>query len=133
MRNSHRHAFPAALPGSPMRLRHTQEEAAEPRYDSATLRKVTALAARLQSAHHETLTAPEIEAIGTEVGLEPAFIRQALTQITAAQPAATTAPAGKTEFWRRSAPFTIPLWWCLLAAVTGPPGAVVFCLLTAWP
>src|SRR5205807_8267276 len=103
VRNAHRHALPTAWPGSPMRLRHTQENAAgEHRYDSATLRKVTALAARLQSAHHETLTAPEIEAIGTEVGLEPAFTRQALAQMTAAQPAATTAPAGKTEFWRRS-------------------------------
>src|SRR5262249_2321658 len=27
----------------------------------------------------------------------------------------------------------IPLWWSLLAAVTGPFGAIVFCLLGAWP
>lgn len=117
-----------------MRLRHMQEETAgEHRYDSATLRKVTALAARLQSAHHETLTAPEIEAIGAEVGLEPAFTRQAQAQMTAAQPAAVLSHPSKTEFWSRLAAFTIPLGWCVLAAVAGPARNAVLLLLAPWP
>jgi hypothetical protein len=117
-----------------MNLRHPQKDAVpEHRYDSATLRKVTALAARLQSAHHQTLTAQEIEAIGTEVGLEPAFTQQALAQVTAAQPAPTAAHSRKTERWWRVAAFTIPVWWCLLAAVAGPAGAVVLLLLAPWP
>ncbi|MBI3911038.1 MAG: hypothetical protein HY320_08915 [Armatimonadetes bacterium] len=63
-------------------LRHREAVESEPRYDAATLQKVAALAARLQSRHEETLTAQEMESIGAEVGLEPAFIRQALWQLT---------------------------------------------------
>jgi class 3 adenylate cyclase len=59
----------------------------EPRYDAGTLRKVTALATRLQSRQQETLTAQEMEAIGREVGLEPGFIRQALGHFTRSKPA----------------------------------------------
>jgi class 3 adenylate cyclase len=66
-----------------MWLKHQDKPIADaPRYDAATLGKVAALAARLQSRHQETLTANEIEAIGQEVGLEPGFIRQALAQFT---------------------------------------------------
>lgn len=54
----------------------------EPRYDAETLRKVTALASELQARDQERLTAREIEEIGSEVGLEPQFIRQALRQVT---------------------------------------------------
>lgn len=63
-------------------LQHTSEEA---RYDAETLRKVTALAQRLQHERQETLTAREMEAIGAEVGLEAPFIRQALEHVTASQ------------------------------------------------
>lgn len=61
----------------------TQQESQqqERRYDPETLRKVTALATRLQHDHHETLTAREMEAIGVEVGLEPEFIHQAIAQL----------------------------------------------------
>ncbi|HLK61625.1 MAG TPA: hypothetical protein VKU00_34070 [Chthonomonadaceae bacterium] len=63
-------------------MHHSHEEESERRYDPETLRKVTALAARLQSERQEYLTASEMEAIGAEVGLEPEFIRQALAQHT---------------------------------------------------
>jgi hypothetical protein len=70
-----------------MWLRHREEQRdGEARYDSETLRKVAALATKLQSRQAETLTAQEMEAIGAEVGLAPAFIRQALTHLTAPKP-----------------------------------------------
>jgi len=60
-----------------------QFESEEPRYDAATLKKVAALAERLQHERRETLSAREIESIGTEVGLQPAFVRAALSQVVA--------------------------------------------------
>lgn len=54
----------------------------ERRYKPETLRKVVELASRLQAEHRETLTPQEIEAIGVEVGLDPVFVRQAITQFT---------------------------------------------------
>lgn len=66
-----------------MRLRQVEgEPGGEQRYDAATLQKVTSLAARLQSDDREKLTAQEMEAVGAEVGLEPAFIREALGRYT---------------------------------------------------
>jgi class 3 adenylate cyclase len=65
-----------------MRMKEKERDIiGEPRYDAATLQKVAALAARLQNAQQETLTAREVEAIGAEVGLDAAFIRQALKMI----------------------------------------------------
>lgn len=63
-----------------MTLQHQTSE--EPRYDAETLRKVAALAQRLQSERQETLSAHEMEKIGAEVGLEPVFIRKALDRLT---------------------------------------------------
>jgi hypothetical protein len=82
----------------------------ERRYDEGTLRKVTALAARLQSEKQETLTAREIEAIGAEAGLEPAFIQQALAQVIGGQPAPSLEKAKKGRFWRLVAAFGILLF-----------------------
>ncbi|MCC2671863.1 MAG: hypothetical protein K0Q72_4334 [Armatimonadetes bacterium] len=62
-----------------MRLQHV--ETPEPRYDAATLKKVTSLAQRLQAEQRETLTAREIETVGVEVGLDPSFIRTALAHL----------------------------------------------------
>lgn len=64
---------------------YTQEE---PRYDAETLRKVTALAQRLQARKQETVTAREMEEIGAELGLERSVVRQALDQVTATGTAA---------------------------------------------
>ena len=63
----------------------TTATSTEPRYEAETLRKVTALAQRLQARQQETLTAAEIEQIGVEVGLDPSFIRVALQQVTASE------------------------------------------------
>lgn len=53
----------------------------EPRYDEDTLRRATALAQRLQSQSRDTYTAGEIERIGSEVGLDDRFIREALARL----------------------------------------------------
>jgi hypothetical protein len=66
-----------------MRLkRHEKHVEGEPRYNAETVRQIAALAARLQSQQQEGVTAQEMEAIGAEVGLESAFIRQALAHLT---------------------------------------------------
>jgi len=67
-----------------MSARHTQIE--EPLYDASTLKKVTALAERLQREQHDGLTARELEAIGGEVGLHPTFVRAALATIQTEEP-----------------------------------------------
>ena len=66
----------------PMTYNEEQPES-ERRYDPETIRKVTALAARLQREHQDTLTAGEMESIGLEVGLQPAFIHQAISSVEA--------------------------------------------------
>jgi class 3 adenylate cyclase len=86
----------------------------EPRYESATLRKVTALATRLQSAHQDTLTAREMEAIGAEVGLEPAFIQEALAQLTAEPQQRPVEKASQKEFWSLVAAWGGAWLWCML-------------------
>ena len=60
----------------------------ERRYDAETLRKVTALADRLQHQRQDTFTAREMESIGQEVGLKPAFTREALAHLTRHEQAA---------------------------------------------
>lgn len=70
-----------------------QIDSEEPRYDAATLKKVATLAERLQQESRETLTAGEIERIGSEVGLQPAFVRAALAQVAAPE---TTGAAPET-------------------------------------
>ena len=56
---------------------------AERRYDPDTLRRMTAVATRLQHDHYEKMTAGEMESIGAEVGLKPEFVQQALAQLDA--------------------------------------------------
>jgi class 3 adenylate cyclase len=107
-----------------MRLRHPESDTGgEPRYDPGTLRKVAALATRLQSRQQETLTAREMEQIGAEVGLAPDFIRQALAHLTARKAApevrtpAVHPPRTKAvgaAWW--AAGWTIPLITVILSA-----------------
>jgi class 3 adenylate cyclase len=101
-----------------MWLRSLQKERGateEPLYDAPTLRKVAALAGRLQNQKQETLTAREIEAIGAEAGLEPAFIRQALAQLAVSQPPAVREKAALKELWPPVAIFGAPLVWGALS------------------
>jgi class 3 adenylate cyclase len=99
----------------------------EPRYDTETLGRVTALAQRLQTRQEDTLTVREMETIGAEVGLQPAFIHQALSELTprttsvevrrpASEPTRTRALA---RAWWASA------WTLVLASIglTGGPGS----------
>ncbi len=55
----------------------------ERRYDPDTLRRMTALATRMQHDHYDKITAGEMESIGAEVGLKPEFVQQALAQMDA--------------------------------------------------
>jgi hypothetical protein len=65
-----------------MRLKQMDHtDAGGRRYDIDTLRKVTALAQESQDRHQETLTPAQIEAIGVEVGLNAAFVRDAPTDL----------------------------------------------------
>jgi class 3 adenylate cyclase len=94
-----------------MRVRQTEETlAGEPRYNAATLRKAASLAARLQSRQQETLSAHEIEAIGAEAGLEPAFMREALARFTQKKQPARSRPyrAYAIAWW--SAAWTLPIF-----------------------
>jgi hypothetical protein len=59
-----------------------QADTGKARYEPQTLKKVMTLAQRLQSHAQETLTGAEIAAIGAEIGLQPAFIREALSKLT---------------------------------------------------
>ncbi|MCS7225236.1 MAG: adenylate/guanylate cyclase domain-containing protein [Armatimonadetes bacterium] len=58
------------------------------RYSAETLRKVIELASRLEAEKKETLTVPDIHAIGREVGIDPRFIEQALEELHLQRPIA---------------------------------------------
>lgn len=87
----------------------------ERRYDAATLRKVVNLATRLQNRHEEMLTEAQIEAIGAEIGLEPAFIRQALDQLSGRSARPTLDRAKRSKLLSLAAAFTLPVLWGILA------------------
>jgi class 3 adenylate cyclase len=97
-----------------MTLKH-HEQSAEPRYDAGTLQKVTALAQQLQTKRQETLTVRDMEAIGAEVGLDPAFIHEALEQLTPARPAGELDAARLAEFRALLTGYSIPLLWGTIA------------------
>ncbi|HZO89891.1 MAG TPA: hypothetical protein VFB38_16295 [Chthonomonadaceae bacterium] len=96
-----------------------QQGEAPYRYDPEMLNKVTALASQLQNRHQETLTAQQMEAIGAEVGLEPAFVRQALGLLSEKRARIERTRTLWKEFWSRenrqkAAAFLFPLLWGLL-------------------
>lgn len=62
-------------------LRNT-EKAVDTRYDSGTVRRVLARASELEQQEVETLSAPQIEALGRELGLSPDAVRRALGEVT---------------------------------------------------
>ena len=103
-----------------MPLQHQSTE--ESRYDAETLRKVTALAERLQRERQETLTAQQMEDIGAEVGLEAPFIRQALESVTAepeslevqTAPNVTMRKAIAAAWW--AAGWTLPLMLLMMGS-----------------
>src|SRR5207245_145741 len=90
-------------------------------YDAAVTGRAVELATRLQLQHAETISAGEIEALGAEVGLQPAFVQQALAQLASEQTAKTsTAVAQKprfvpSELWSQIAAFGIPFLWAAVS------------------
>lgn len=108
-------------------LRTTREE--EPLLDAVTAGKVAGLAERLQRERGERFTLREMETIGAEVGLEPAFIRQAVRELTpreaAAPVAVTVGRRRRSQGWRAKASawwaagWTLPLVGALLGEALG--------------
>ncbi|MFN4179218.1 MAG: adenylate/guanylate cyclase domain-containing protein [Armatimonadota bacterium] len=83
------------------------------RYSPETLRKVVELASRIQMETRETLTAEEVEAIGKEVGLDVAFVRQAMSEfVREHQVTEKSESVTKPTIWR-SLPkgWQIVGWW----------------------
>ena len=87
-----------------MQTHHSQEPGTPRRYDAAMLQEVIAVASKLQQEHHERLTAEQVEEIAAEVGIEPAFVRQALERVDRAAPAARKSfkpRPGKQSWFRK--------------------------------
>lgn len=117
-----------------MRLKHTETETSEPRYDSATLQKVIGLAGRLQNERQEKMTVQEIEDIGTEVGVEPTFIRQALAKLTREKPAmATRRPKPLARAWWAGG-WTLPFIGIPFGMMVDPstPGPSLLSFFLGW-
>lgn len=92
-----------------------QQTVLDYRHDPRMQQKVVALASRLQNAHQETLTTQQMQEIGVEVGLEPAFIQQAISQLTELSSQETTAKAKRQEFFSLVAAYGLSLGWGLLS------------------
>src|SRR5437016_6221873 len=100
-------------------LHQEQQSEQESTYDSQTLQKVIALASRMQQEQEETpgtLTALQIEAMGAEVGLDPAIVQKALQQIATEESKMALRTARRKGLWSREnrpqvAAVTIPLLW----------------------
>ena len=86
-----------------------QEASSESRYDAQTLSRVVALAQQLERHREETLSVQEIENIGAELGTNPAFLRQALTQVRAGKRQASEDEARKREFAAAVGPLAAPI------------------------
>lgn len=53
----------------------------EKRLDEATWQRVLELASRLQEEHRSTATLVEVQQVADEIGIDPAFVREALARI----------------------------------------------------
>jgi class 3 adenylate cyclase len=112
-------------------LKMTAGKQYERRYDPAVLKKVVNLATRLQNRHEETLTESQIEAIGREIGLDPAFVRQALAQLEK-KDASKLDAVRRSKLWSLVAAFGLPVVWGGIALMTGHSDAArVFTTLIA--
>lgn len=67
------------------------QESETRRYDVQAVQKIVALAQEMQTRHRETLSPEDIENLGSEIGVEPKFVRRALAHIEA-----QVSPAAKT-------------------------------------
>lgn len=92
----------------------------EPRYDSESLKQVLELAGRLQARHEETLTAGQIEAAASEIGMDPAFVRLAIEQMRSSKESKTRraiqkSPALSSDTLTIVAALLIPFAWATVA------------------
>jgi hypothetical protein len=61
-------------------MNQQQFEDGEQRLDADTVRRVIDRAAELQKAHLETVSTDQLEALASEVGISPEFVRRALSE-----------------------------------------------------
>jgi hypothetical protein len=88
-------------------FQHLSTPANERRYDADAIARALEIAGRLQQTHHETWSAAQIEELGTEVGLDPAFVRRALSVLDTPEasavvgaPAVVALPAARSALTR---------------------------------
>jgi class 3 adenylate cyclase len=91
----------------------TTDAPPELRFDHESLRHVTVLAQELERVRSETLTAGEIEQIGSEAGLDVQAIRQALRTLAASRTRELLA-ASTRDRWMDLAARSLPVLWALL-------------------
>lgn len=77
------------------------------RYDAEMQQRIIALASQLQNQHQGTATAAELESIAAEVGVEPAFVRAAIAQLSGRSQVDTAykplhLPRYNFGFWNRN-------------------------------
>lgn len=88
----------------------------EPRYDSATVNRVIALAGQMQMQHHQTMSSQDIEGLGKELGIDSVFLRRALAQTQAdlqAEATQASATAAKRAVRRQT-------WVTVTAPIRAP-------------
>src|SRR5262249_25842387 len=76
---------------------------------------------KLQERHHETLTASQMEQVGTEVGLDAAFVRLALAHIGKSKSIDLISRVSKVEFYSVVFALAFPLVWASIAFLSTEP------------
>ena len=120
-----------------MRMEHEPDEVNHlPTYDPGILSDVMNLAQELQNRHQGKLTLSEIEAIGTELGLAPQYVREAVDRVTRKG----VRPRLRTPVETRAIPIrlliTIPILWgfCTFLVASQPPtDGAAFLMLVGGP
>jgi class 3 adenylate cyclase len=77
----------------------------------------------------EALTPVEIERIGSEMGVEPGFIQQAIRQLETAVRPWPKLSAKRADLWMKAAAFVIPVLWGLLTLLASAHGWTVWTTL----
>ncbi len=91
----------------------------ETRLDAEAVKRVIDRAAALQQAHLETVSADQLEALASEVGISPEFVRKALTEPVSTETKLVTV---RRKIVRKKAPLTPLSARDIRTALT--PGAV---------
>ena len=94
----------------------------EPRLDADAVRRVIDRAAALQQAHLETVSPDQIEALASEVGINPEFVRRALSEAENEPITETRTKVVRRKIVRKKAPLAALSARQVRTALT--PGAV---------